>query len=552
MNAPSITESEAASAGSKNLTAQTRIFVRFFTAVLALTAAILVALGIYDHRAERVIKDMHEHYIQIDKFRSEIIHYDEILTMSARMAAATGDTKWVERYKLYEPRLTAAINQAITLSPGIYRKETDRTNIGKIKLLEMEHKAFDLIRAGRGNEAMAILFGEEYDTQKKTYVQAIERLNLFLKSQMESALTVEKSKEYLARIAFITVLILLLLSWLVIIRITRRSQEALVESNYQLSLRTEELDQLTRNLDGQIRQRTGKLEDALKELQKTHDDLKNVQTQILQSERFSAIGQLAAGIAHEINNPIGFIHSNMQTLEQYIGHYACLLGIIDEMTVACKANDTSKLSKLTSSWEKLRKDVNFGFISDDIVILIKESQEGAQKISKIVRDLRDFASPDKGVVAMVNVEALLESLLNVVTNEIKYKAELRKEYGNIPFVNCDPQKIGQVFVSLLVNAAHAIKEKGQITIKTYTEGENVAIDFCDTGCGIPPENKTRIFDPFFTTKPVGQGMGLGLSVSYDIIKKHGGSITFTTQTGKGTTFTVKLPVGSYVADPSKL
>ncbi len=550
MNAPALSVNK--SAGLKHLTAGTRISVRFFTTVLMVAAFILVALGVYDYRAERVIKDMHEHYIQIDKFRSEIIHYDEILTMSARMAAATGDTKWVERYKLYEPRLTAAISQAIALSPGIYRKETDRTNVGNIKLLEMEHKAFDLIRSGRGNEAMAILFGEQYESQKKNYVQAIERLNLFLKRQMESALSVEKSKEYFARTAFITVLIMLLLSWLVIIRIARRSQEALVESNYQLSLRTLELDQLTRNLDGQVRERTGSLEAALKELQMTHDDLKNVQTQLLQSERFSAIGQLAAGIAHEINNPIGFINSNMQTLEQYVEHYSRLLGIIDEMSFACKVNDPAKISKVVSSWERIRRDINYGFIGDDIGKLIKESQEGAQKISKIVRDLRDFASPDKGVVEMVNVEALIESLLNVVWNEIKYKAELKKEYGNVPFISCDPQKIGQVFVSLLINAAQAIKGKGQITIRTYTQDDNVMIDFCDTGCGIPPENMTRIFDPFFTTKPVGQGIGLGLSVSYDIIKKHGGSITFTTQIGKGTTFTVKLPVASYVVDSSQL
>lgn len=551
MNAPVMTAAQRKTAGLNNLTASTRISVRFLTAVLALTAAILVALGLYDHRAERVIKDMSDHYAQIDKFRSEIIHYDEILTMSARMAAATGDTKWVERYKLYEPRLTAAIGQAIALSPGIYRKETDRTNIGKIKLLEMEHTAFDLIRAGRGTEAMAILFGEQYEAQKKNYVQAIERLNLFLKRQMESALAVEKSKEYFARTAFITVLIMLLLSWLIIIRIARRSQEALVESHFQLSLRTIELDQLTRNLDGQIRERTGSLEATLKELQATHDDLKNVQTQLMQSERFSAIGQLAAGIAHEINNPIGFIFSNLQTLEQYVCHYEKLLGIMDDMSIASKVYDPEGLARAVSAWEMKRKEINYDFISGDISNLIKESQEGVEKIRKIVRDLRDFASPDKGVVELVNIEALIESILNVVWNEIKYKAELRKEYGGVPLISCDPQKIGQVFVSLLINAAQAIKGKGVITIKTYTQGGHVMVDLCDTGCGIPPENMTRIFDPFFTTKPVGQGLGLGLSVSYDIIKKHGGSITFKTQTGEGTTFTVSLPVVSYVADPSQ-
>lgn len=534
-----------------NLKAGTRISVRFFSTVLMITLGILIVLGLYDRRAEKIIKDLNEHYAQIDKFRSEIIHYDEILTMSARMAAATGDTKWVDRYKIYEPRLTSAINQAIVLSPGIYRKETDRNNIGKIKLLEMEHKAFDLIRNGQGDEAMAILFGEQYESQKKNYVQAIERLNLFLKRQMEAALAVERSKEYFARIAFITVLIMLLLSWLAIIRIARRSQEALIESNYQLSLRTLELDQLTYTLELQVKERTKSLEEALQELQKTHDDLKSVQTQLLQSEKFSAIGQLAAGIAHEINNPIGFINSNMQTLEQYVAHYSGLLKTLNDIEKAFQQNDAQKISEIISRWKKIRQEVNFEFIREDITKLIKESQEGAEKIRKIVLDLRDFARPDKGVTDLVNMEGLIESVLNVVWNEIKYKAELKREYGKVPPISCDPQKIGQVLMGILINAAQSIKGKGVISIKTYMDGEHVLIDVTDTGCGIPPEHVTRIFDPFFTTKPVGQGVGLGLSVSYDIIKKHGGKLTFKSQTGVGTTFTIQLPVVAFAVDSSQ-
>ena len=137
----------------------------------------------------------------------------------------------------------------------------------------------------------------------------------------------------------------------------------------------------------------------------------------------------------------------------------------------------------------------------------------------------------------------MESILNIVWNEIKYKAQLKKYYGEVPSVVCNPQKIGQVFVNLLTNAAHAILSKGFITIKTYTKDQNVYVDIGDTGCGIPPENFTRIFDPFFTTKPVGQGVGLGLSSSYDIIRKNGGNITFSSQVGKGSVFTVMLPAG---------
>ena len=180
----------------------------------------------------------------------------------------------------------------------------------------------------------------------------------------------------------------------------------------------------------------------------------------------------------------------------------------------------------------------------DIGNLIKESREGIESMRKIVADLCAFASPDKGTEHSVDLEALMESILSIVWNEIKYKAQLKKYYGAVPSVVCNPQKIGQVFVNLLTNAAHAIHGKGFITIKTYIKDQHVCVDISDTGCGIPPENVTRIFDPFFTTKPVGAGVGLGLSTSYDIVRKQGGNITFSSQVGRGTLFTVTLPIVS--------
>jgi signal transduction histidine kinase len=526
----------------KYLKAGTRFSVRFFTAVLIIMAGLLIMLAVYDHRAEKVINNLRDRYNQMEKFRSEIIHLDEALSMSARMAAATGDIKWEKQYKFYEPKMTRAIQQAIALSPEIYRKETDRSSIGKIKLLEMEHKAFDLIRDGRHKEAMDILFGEQYNRQKQDYIKAIERLNRLLKLQMEEALTVERSKEYFARIAFITTLVLLLLAWLIVLRMARQSQDALVESNRQLAARTKELTEMTANLDKKVHSRTHSLAIALTELQTTYDDLKEVQTQLLQSEKFSAIGQLAAGIAHEINNPVGFINSNLQTLEEYVAHYGKLLGILNKLEWALKHKDQELITELVLSWEKLREVTNFAFIDADIGNLIKESKEGAEKIRKIVMDLRTFASPDKGTAECVNLEALINSILNIVWNELKYKAELKKEFGDIPMIVCNPQKIGQVLVNLLINAVQSIKDKGTITIRTYARDEFVFLEVQDTGCGIAPEHVTNVFDPFYSTKPVGQGTGLGLSISYDIVRKHGGRLTFTTKLGEGTVFTVKLPV----------
>jgi len=511
----------------KSLT--TRFSVRFFTAMLILAGILLVVLAIYDYRAEKTIKHLRDHSDQLEHFRNDIINFDENLTTAARMAAATGDMEWEKRFHEYETKLTGVIHQAIQTSPEIYRKETDRNNISKVKLSEMEHNAFSLIHRGQGPAAMAIVFGKQYETQKDAYINAIKRLNDLLKEQMQAALDVEHSKEYLGQISFITVLCLLLLSWLIILRIARRTQEELVESNRQLSLRTGQLNELTLTLEKKIRERT--------------ENLIILQAQLLQAEKFSAIGQLAAGIAHEINNPVGFINSNLQTLQKYVVRYTQLLGILDTLEEAFKNNAPQRLSQAMASFEKIRRETNFVFIDRDIDNLLKESSTGIEKIKKIVTDLRTFASPDGGVMGCVNIEALMESMLNIVHNEIKYKAELKKEYGAPPAIVCDPQKIGQVFVNLLINAAQAIEGKGTITVKTYTTDEYVCVDVTDTGCGIAADHITKIFDPFFTTKPPGTGVGLGLSVSYDIVRKHGGTITFNSKSGQGTTFTVMLPKG---------
>ena len=330
------------------------------------------------------------------------------------------------------------------------------------------------------------------------------------------------------------VLILLLLSCLIILRATRKYQEALVEANRRFMERTKQLDDLNHTLEEKITERTNTLSKALEELKK-------VQTQLLQSEKFTAMGQLAAGVAHEINNPIGVINSNLQTLEKYLLHYAQLSTLLNQVEKSFKDNDQAKALESINTWAKLKEDNNSEFIDKDIDNLLKESKEGAEKVWKIVLDMRNFASPDKGMMSSVSVEALLDSVLNIVANELKYKTEVKKDYGHVPAIVCNPQKISQVFVNLLMNAVQSIENKGVITIRTYTKNNHVGIDITDTGRGISPENVTKIFDPFFTTKPVWAGVGLGLSVGYDIVRKHGGSMTFHSKLGQGTTFTVRLP-----------
>lgn len=190
------------------------------------------------------------------------------------------------------------------------------------------------------------------------------------------------------------------------------------------------------------------------------------------------------------------------------------------------------------------------YVRDEIVTLIDESIDGALRVRRIVQDLRDFSRPGSGEWCVADIHAGLESTLNVVHNELKYKADIVREYGDVPHVECLPSQLNQVFMNLLVNAAHAIPERGVITIRTSSDDEQVSIAISDTGAGMTPDIVRRIFDPFFTTKPVGQGTGLGLSVSHGIVERHRGAIDVTSEPGRGTTFRIRLPIRRAEANAS--
>ena len=271
---------------------------------------------------------------------------------------------------------------------------------------------------------------------------------------------------------------------------------------------------------------------------------KKSHTQLMQSEKMASIGQLAAGVAHEINNPTGFVSSNLKTLSDYqndiyevIKKYKKLLADIS-VSVNIPAPVTEQVNNIIT----FEQEIDLDFLLNDITDLIKECREGTERIRKIVLDLKNFAHPGYDQLKSVDINENIDSTLNVVWNEIKYKATVAKEYGKLPLVKCYPQQLNQVFMNLLVNAAQAIEENGEIVISTAALDGHVEIKVSDTGTGIPEENISKLFDPFFTTKDVGKGTGLGLNVAYNIIKKHNGNINVESRVGKGTTFTVRIPV----------
>lgn len=277
---------------------------------------------------------------------------------------------------------------------------------------------------------------------------------------------------------------------------------------------------------------------ANQELAESLQDLKQAQAQLVQSEKMVSIGHLAAGVAHEINNPVGFIASNLTSLKDYFDD---ILNLIEQQTDFHKSlpANTPGLAEIIA----LKEKIDLNFILDDVDDLVNESIEGTQRVKTIVGGLSEFSHINSPDWVEEDINSLLEKSLTIASNELKYKAEVVKEFSSLPKIICNGGKLGQVFLNLLINAAHAIEgDKGTINLRTAHVDQSIRIEVEDSGCGIEQENLAKIFDPFFTTKEVGKGTGLGLHIANDVIRSHGGTIRAFSTVGKGTTFSICLPI----------
>jgi signal transduction histidine kinase len=301
-----------------------------------------------------------------------------------------------------------------------------------------------------------------------------------------------------------------------------------------LSVREVQLQDMNRNLEKMVRDRTIELENSHEALKRAYYDLQSAQEQLIQTEKMASLGQLVAGIAHEIKNPLNFIYGNTGFLTDYIHKTQSLLERFE--------NFPSISEKDRSEMERLKEEVHYAFIKQDLKTLVDNFTEGARRINTIVSDLRTFSRMDADAISDIDLHGSLEMSLNLLRNQYKNRIGIHKEYGDIPKIRGYSGKLNQVFMNLLSNAFHAVQGDGDVWIRTRSKDGMVEIEIADSGVGIPKENLSRIFEPFFTTKPVGQGTGLGLSISYGIIEQHQGKILVTSSPPKGSVFTVQLPI----------
>ncbi len=291
-----------------------------------------------------------------------------------------------------------------------------------------------------------------------------------------------------------------------------------------------------------LKKAEAEIRESHEQLRATNEELSRHKDQIVQSEKLASIGQLAAGVAHEINNPIGFVTSNLGTVQDYLDSLTRILNLYAERD-DLDPSDTTAVAEKTAEIAAAKEEEDLDFICEDLGNVVAESLSGVGRVAEIVQNLKSFAREDTAQVAAYDVNEGMESMIKMAWNELKYTCTVEREFGDVPPIACHAGRINQVIMNMLVNAAQAMPEKGgTITVGTALTEDEVIITIADTGSGMPPDVLSRIFDPFYTTKEVGSGTGLGLSISHGIVEEHGGRIEVESVPGESTTFYICLPL----------
>jgi len=536
---------------------------------------------------------------QVQRLSGELIHLNEVMTMSARMGATTGDLSWQERYNAYAPILEETLTQAKGLAPATYKEYAAQITQADLALTDMNRRAFAFVADGDSDGAQSVMFSNAYKAQKELYASGMRQWAGALNQRNQANLSRYGTGLVWAGIYSAVSFGVLSVAWITALFMVRRYIALRKLAERRLTQAKRELEKSHQALQvsqAALLQKATTLENILDELQETEGDLaesnqalqvskaaleqkaatleeilrelQQAQVQMVQSEKTSSLGQLVAGIAHEINNPVNFIYANLEPIRDYVMD---LLGLVFSYQRHYPQPAAALLEEIDA--------IDLPFVQDDLPKILDSMEVGAERIRQIVLSLRNFSRSDEDGLKPVDVHEGLDSTLVILQHRLKELPDapsisIVRDYESLPSVECYPGLLNQVFMNVLSNAIDAIDEayeqlsepsavaqklRGEITLRTSAlvdeaGAEWIEIAIADTGVGIPPENEGRIFDAFFTTKPVGKGTGIGLSISHAIAtQKHGGKLSFFSTPGEGAEFVLRLPVEvALSAEPSPL
>ncbi|HEC61961.1 MAG TPA: GHKL domain-containing protein [bacterium] len=514
----------------KTATAKCSLVSTYIVFLLLATMISFCGFGWFAWRLYGEFRDSDNRYNQITELNKRISNLDKALAFMIHTSVETGYLDYTEFHNELEGQLNSAIQELRDLAPKTFETQALGAVSGaKSELLRMEHQVFQLVGLGNSKAALHLLESDNYVEQKSVYMDNLKQYGQDL-AKLTIAESTKKQKMALG---------VILVGFIELLLVSHASFANQIRK--RITERKEASDVISA---------------AYRDLQNTNRELIETQAQIIQNEKLAAIGQLAAGVAHEMNTPVGFVASNFETMENYLNKFLSLLSAYEKLAeeIAETPGENDLLSKIDHI-TKLKDELKIDFILEDIELLFSDSKEGLGRVIDIIKSLKDFARIDE--IQEMHEYSLgdgIRSTLVVARNELKHCVRVKTELSDIPKVSCHSGQINQVFLNLLLNAAQAIQtmqreEKGLITIKTYSTENEVVCEIADDGPGIPAESLSKIFDPFFTTKPAGKGTGLGLSVSHDIIvKKHKGTIHVDSVVDQGTTFTIKLPLGREIKE----
>ena len=479
--------------------------------------------------------------LRLRELTGRIMLFDEILTMSARMAAATGDGRWESRYQEHEPKLTAALEGALVLAPEVYASgAASQTSTANTALVALETRALEALRGGDRLAAAALLFSEEYEANKKTYAGGMAQTVALVDARIEDRLGVQKRAGKLMLVIGVAVSLLLLLTWTRIARLIRGYIVLQNRATAALALANEGLEE-------RVAERTSLLATANEQLRQEALDREAAELELRHAQKLEAVGRLAAGIAHEINTPVQFVGDSVNFMRDAFGEMTGLLETYQGLGKSVL--DGAATAADAEAARQAEDDADLPYLTEHLPRALDRALDGLERVATIVRSMKEFAHPDRKEKTPVDLNKSIESTLVIARNEYKYIAELHTAFAELPPVVCHAGEINQAVLNIVVNAAHAIADrvgatgnKGTLSVSTERDGEFAVIAVQDDGGGIPDAVREKIFEPFFTTKEVGRGTGQGLAIARSVVDKHGGTLTFDSVVGQGTTFHIRLPL----------